>query len=369
MFPTESYFPIMGKKNFYTKIALTTPIIAALIAPSAAYADTGSKPVEQVPATFTAPASTDSYYDLIDINNTKVVELSHEERQALKNVYLDSGDVSIDAVSLNNLQNEAARKAQARSKAMDKVLTAIDDTRNELAAKADAEKKAEEEAAAKVAKAKEEAEKKQAEELAAKAKEELKASDNATSPTSLNATNEATTVAVQSDSQQAYTPSSSVASNNNAATTVAPTTVSGNGTYASNFDVRVADTASKTATTSVDTSNLDATRAGIVNTAKTGIGGAYIWGGKTFRAWDCSGFVSWVYAQHGIKLTAYTYAMAGELKVTNSPKPGDIVFQNGYSHVGIYIGDGKMISALNPSEGTIIHSTSIMSVDGYYTAL
>ena len=137
----------MGKKNFYTKIALTTPIIAALIAPSAAYADTASKPVEQVPATFTAPASTDSYYDLIDINNTKVVELSHEERQALKNVYLDSGDVSIDVVSLNNLQNEAARKAQARSKAMDKVLTAIDDTRNELAAKADAEKKAEEEAA------------------------------------------------------------------------------------------------------------------------------------------------------------------------------------------------------------------------------
>lgn len=342
----------MGKKNFYTKIALTTPIIAALIAPSAAYADTGSKPVEQVPATFTAPASTDSYYDLVDINNTKVVELSHEERQALKNVYLDSGDVSIDVVSLNNLQNEAARKAQARSKAMDKVLTAIDDTRNELAAKADAEKKAEEEAA-----------------KVAKAKEELKVSNDATSPTSLNAANEATTVAVQSDSQQAYTPSSSVASNNNAATTVTPTAISGNGTYASNFDVRVADTASKTATSAVDTANLDATRAGIVNTAKTGIGGAYIWGGKTFRAWDCSGFVSWVYAQHGIKLTAYTYAMAGELKVTNSPKPGDIVFQNGYSHVGIYIGDGKMISALNPSEGTIVHSTSIMSVDGYYTAL
>lgn len=358
----------MGKKNFYTKIALTTPIIAALIAPSAAYADTASKPVEQVPATFTAPASTDSYYDLVDVNNTKVIEFSNEERQVLKNVYLDSGDVSIDVVSLNNLQNEAARKAQARSKAMDKVLTAIDDTRNELAAKADAEKKAKEEAA-KVAKAKEEAEKKQAEELAAKAKEELKASNDATSPTSLNAANEATTVAVQSDSQQAYTPTTSTASNNSAPATVAPTTASGNGTYASNFDVRVADTASKTATSAVDTANLDATRAGIVNTAKTGIGGAYIWGGKTFRAWDCSGFVSWVYAQHGIKLTAYTYAMAGELKATNSPKPGDIVFQNGYSHVGIYIGDGKMISALNPSEGTIVHSTSIMSVDGYYTAL
>jgi cell wall-associated NlpC family hydrolase len=359
----------MGKKNFYTKLALTTPIIAALIAPSAAYADTANTAVEQVPATFTAPASTGSYYDLVDVNNTKVVELSNEERVALRNVYLDAGDVSIDAVSLNNLQNEAARKAQARGKAMDKVLTALDDTRNELAAKADAEKKAEEEA--KVAKLKAE-EAKKAEELAAKALADAKSAEeatSATSPTSLNAANEATTVAVQSNSQQAYTPTTSTASNNNTPATVAPATVSGNGTYASNFDVRVADTASKTATSSVDTANLDATRAGIVNTAKTGIGGAYIWGGKTFRAWDCSGFVSWVYAQHGIKLTAYTYAMAGELKVTNSPKPGDIVFQNGYSHVGIYIGDGKMISALNPSEGTIVHSTSIMSVDGYYTAL
>ena len=119
----------------------------------------------------------------------------------------------------------------------------------------------------------------------------------------------------------------------------------------------------------VDTSPLDATRAGIVNSASSGLGRAYIWGGKTFKAWDCSGFVSWVYAQHGIKLTAYTYSMVGELKVTNSPKPGDIVFQNGYSHVGIYIGDGKMISALNPSEGTIVHPVSVMAVDGYYTRL
>lgn len=105
----------------------------------------------------------------------------------------------------------------------------------------------------------------------------------------------------------------------------------------------------------------------VVETAKSGLGGAYVWGGKTFKAWDCSGFVSWVYAQHGVKLTAYTYAMKNELKPTSNPKPGDIVFQNGYSHVGIYIGDGKMISALNPTNGTLIHPTSWMPVDGYYT--
>lgn len=121
------------------------------------------------------------------------------------------------------------------------------------------------------------------------------------------------------------------------------------------------------AVSSASTGN--ASRDAIVATAMSGLGGAYVWGGKTFGAWDCSGFTSWVFAQHGIKLTAFTYAMKNELRPTANPQPGDIVFQNGYSHVGIYLGDGKMISALNPTNGTLVHPTSWMSVDGYYTAL
>lgn len=113
----------------------------------------------------------------------------------------------------------------------------------------------------------------------------------------------------------------------------------------------------------------NASRDAIVATAMSGLGGSYVWGGKSYRAWDCSGFTSWVFAQHGIKLTAYTYAMKDELRPTSNPQPGDIVFQNGYSHVGIYLGDGKMISALNPTNGTLVHPTSWVSVDGYYTAL
>ena len=113
----------------------------------------------------------------------------------------------------------------------------------------------------------------------------------------------------------------------------------------------------------------NASRDAIVATAMSGLGGSYVWGGKSYGAWDCSGFTSWVFAQHGIKLTAFTYAMKNELRPTANPQPGDIVFQNGYSHVGIYLGDGKMISALNPTNGTLVHPTSWMSVDGYYTAL
>ena len=355
----------MGNK-FYTKLTIATPVIAALLAPSVAYADTKA-PETQVPATFTtqAPAAPTSQ---VDFNNTQVVELTPAERREFKNVILDAGDETISFVAQNALQNEYARKAQARAKAFDEVLTGIDNTRNELAAKADAEKKAEADAKAK---AEAEAAKKKADEEAkAKAEAEKVAASAATS--SSDASNSTPTVSSdssvspQSSAQVAYAPNTAVspstASSNTSSVSISPTAVA-----ASNFTVRVTPTAANTTAPSTD--NLSAQRANIVNTAKTGLGGAYIWGGKTFKAWDCSGFVSWVFAQHGIKLTAYTYSMVGELKPTSNPQPGDIVFQNGYSHVGIYLGDGKMISALNPSEGTLIHSTSIMSVDGYYTAL
>ncbi|MCP3426414.1 C40 family peptidase [Rothia sp. AR01] len=112
-------------------------------------------------------------------------------------------------------------------------------------------------------------------------------------------------------------------------------------------------------------------RAAIVAAAEAGIGGSYVWGGSADGAWDCSGFVSNVFAKSGINLTAYTHAMKGEVKPTSTPQPGDIVFTNGYEHVGIYVGDGQMISALNPSQGTqktAVDGGGAMPVDGYYTA-
>lgn len=130
-----------------------------------------------------------------------------------------------------------------------------------------------------------------------------------------------------------------------------------------------------TAQNTVDTSastQATGSRAKIVADAEAGQGGAYVWGGKSYKAWDCSGFVSYVYKQSGINLTAYTLKMKNEVKPTSTPQPGDIVFTNGYSHVGIYLGDGKMISALNPSQGTQITAVDgggMMPVDGYYTAL
>lgn len=347
----------MGKKLNYTKLTILTPLIMALVTPNVALADAGK--VEN-PATFAsaeAPqnvstATPSGANDYVDPNNTQVVELTPEQRTELKNMYIDLGDgSSIEALSLQNMQNESAKKAQARGKAMDKLFSGIISTRDELVAKADAEKKSEEEARAKKVA---EEQRQKAEAAAKKADAEKKRLQAETQQTAtVTPTTNSATVAPQSQSQKKYTPAV-------AANTATPT-------YTSNFDVRV-DKGSNV-DTSVDTSKVDAKRAGIIKTAQTGIGGAYIWGGKTFRAWDCSGFVAWVYAQHGIKLTAYTFSMVNELKPTSNPKPGDIVFQNGYNHVGIYLGNGQMVSALNPSEGTIIHPVSVMAVDGYYTAL
>lgn len=135
----------------------------------------------------------------------------------------------------------------------------------------------------------------------------------------------------------------------------------------SNVTVQATEVA-PVAETSTPVSNA---REAVLAAAYDGIGGSYVWGGKSYKAWDCSGFVSYVYAQAGINLTAYTYTMATELTPTSNPQPGDIVFTNGYAHVGIYVGDGKMISALNPSQGTqltAVDGGGFMPVDGYYTA-
>ncbi|WP_104178885.1 C40 family peptidase [Arthrobacter sp. B0490] len=107
--------------------------------------------------------------------------------------------------------------------------------------------------------------------------------------------------------------------------------------------------------------------AGIAATAMQGVGSGYVYGGTAFGAWDCSGFVQWAYAQQGVSIPRTTWAQFASMTPTSNPQPGDLVSQNGGSHVGIYLGDGQMVSALNPSQGTLVHSVDVMAVDGYYT--
>ncbi|WP_307049270.1 C40 family peptidase [Arthrobacter oryzae] len=108
-----------------------------------------------------------------------------------------------------------------------------------------------------------------------------------------------------------------------------------------------------------------AAASGLAAIAYTGIGSPYVWGGTTPSGWDCSGFTQWVYAQAGISIPRTNAWNA--MTPTATPAPGDLVMQNGGAHVGIYVGNGMMISALNPSQGTILHAVSATGTSAYYT--
>ena len=118
--------------------------------------------------------------------------------------------------------------------------------------------------------------------------------------------------------------------------------------------------------------NLGPTRQAILRYAQEGVGGSYVWGGTAFKAWDCSGYVQWVYAQVGIQLPRTEQWLAGH--PTSTPQPGDLVVQNPdganhWGHIGIYAGDGMMYSALNPSVGTLLHPVSWNTGSAYFTVL
>ncbi|WP_324290680.1 C40 family peptidase [Arthrobacter sp. H14-L1] len=118
--------------------------------------------------------------------------------------------------------------------------------------------------------------------------------------------------------------------------------------------------------------NLSGMRQAILRYAQEGVGGSYVWGGTAFKAWDCSGYVQWVYAQAGIQLPRTEQWATGH--PTSTPQPGDLVVQNPdgpnhWGHVGIYAGAGVMYSALNPSAGTLLHPVAWNTGTQYFTLL
>ena len=95
------------------------------------------------------------------------------------------------------------------------------------------------------------------------------------------------------------------------------------------------------------------------------LGVAYHFGGNSpTKGLDCSGFMQYIFRQSmGITLPRNSRQMAtvGEAVSRSNMQPGDLVFFSpqggGISHVGMYIGNGKMIHA--PRTGKNIEITSI----------
>ena len=107
--------------------------------------------------------------------------------------------------------------------------------------------------------------------------------------------------------------------------------------------------------------------AAIYKEAQKYVGTPYVWGGSTPETgFDCSGYVCWVYNQNGYNVgrtTANGPWNKSQHSSEAEAKPGDLVFFEGTydtpgkSHVGIYLGNGMMVSAGDPIKYANIHSS------------
>ena len=78
----------------------------------------------------------------------------------------------------------------------------------------------------------------------------------------------------------------------------------------------------------------------------------YRWGGSSpAHGFDCSGLVRWAYGRLGVDVPHSSYALYG-LGTSVAPsqlKAGDLLFFYELGHVGLYVGNGRMVHA--PSSG------------------
>ena len=88
-----------------------------------------------------------------------------------------------------------------------------------------------------------------------------------------------------------------------------------------------------------------------VGYAYAALGKPYVWGATGPSGYDCSGLTLAAWKAAGVSLprTSYTQINAGQRVPRHQLAPGDLVFfYSGISHVGLYIGGGRMIHAPHP---------------------
>jgi cell wall-associated NlpC family hydrolase len=91
-----------------------------------------------------------------------------------------------------------------------------------------------------------------------------------------------------------------------------------------------------------------------VQYAMAQVGNAYVYGAAGPSAFDCSGLTMAAWATAGVSLPHSSSAQyaSGRHISESELQPGDLVFYySPISHVGMYIGGGKIVNALNPGAG------------------
>lgn len=93
------------------------------------------------------------------------------------------------------------------------------------------------------------------------------------------------------------------------------------------------------------------------------VGNPYVYGGTSLtNGADCSGFTQAVYKNFGISIprTSSEQRSAGRGVSYSEAQPGDLICYSG--HVGIYIGDGKIVHASSPSTGIKVGTATYRTI-------
>ncbi|MFC0626977.1 C40 family peptidase [Kribbella deserti] len=106
--------------------------------------------------------------------------------------------------------------------------------------------------------------------------------------------------------------------------------------------------------------------AGVIDFAREQLGEPYVWGAEGPDAWDCSGLTMKAWARAGVRLPHYSVAQYEQVRkiAEDDLRPGDLIFWSQDAedpgtifHVGLYIGEGRMIHA--PRTGRPVRIDSV----------
>lgn len=103
----------------------------------------------------------------------------------------------------------------------------------------------------------------------------------------------------------------------------------------------------------------------VVSFALAQVGKPYVYGGNGPNSYDCSGLTAAAWRTVGVSVPRISYDQA-KLHRVSSLRPGDIIIYTGGSHVGLYIGGGKVVVAENPSTGIHVRSIGYDAGGQYY---